>query len=209
MPSQFEITLNGFVNFLRTRGAARVDVVTRQLTQYTEPYSPARDFYRRIINAMVSGRRANDDAAICKAVLDAAPQYKKAHYESVVDGWLTVLPDFTGTRCLPVHTGRWHNESVTVRVTPHMLLAFADGHKEALWLYVKADPLPGADAEAMLWLAREAMPEIYAGATPVVVDVRREKVWRATPDGGEYGAWLEAEANGYKFLAERWEGAQI
>ncbi|GLZ77022.1 hypothetical protein Afil01_18290 [Actinorhabdospora filicis] len=208
MPSQFEITLNGFVDFLRTRGAARVDVVTRQLTQYTEPYSPARDFYRRILNAIVSGRRTGTDEETLRAVLEAAPQYKKAHYQQVVDGWLAVLPQFTGTRCLRVHTGRWHNPSVTVRATPHLLLARPDGRKEALWLYLKADPLPAGDAEAMLYLAGAAMPEIFAGAEPVVVDVRRQKIWCRGEETEGFGVWLESEANGYKFLAEKWEDAR-
>lgn len=198
-----EIPLNGFVDYLRTRGAARVEVATRHLVQSAEPYSPARDFYRRILSAILAGHRSGDDKAVLAHALDEAPPARRSHYQAVVDGWLRYLPKLSGTTHVRTHTGRWRDAALTVKVTPHLAVRYPDGHVEALLLYLKAEPLPASDAQAMLWLATEAIDEACPGATPVIVDVRRCRAFRATPTKPGYPAWLTAEASGYRQLRDR------
>lgn len=201
--TQIEIPLNGFVDYLRTKGAARVDVASRHLHQATEPYSPARDFYRRALSAILAGRRSGDDRAVCEHALAEAPPARRTHYQAVMDGWLRFLPKLADTTHVRVHTGRWRGSDLTVRVTPHLGARFPDGHVEALFLYLKAEPLPAADAKAMLWLAAAAMPEACEGAEPVIVDVRRARAFRHLPDTPTYPAWLVAEAGGYRQLRDQ------
>lgn len=201
--TQIEIPLNGFVDYLRTKGAARVDVAARHLHQSTEPYSPARDFYRRALSAILAGRRSGDDRAVCEHALAEAPPARRTHYQAVMDGWLRFLPKLADTKHVPVHTGRWRGGNLTVRVTPHLGVRYPDGHVEALFLYLKAEPLPSADARAMLWLASAAMPEACPEARPVIVDVRRSRAFRDLPDTSSYPAWLMAEAGGYRHLREQ------
>lgn len=198
-----EIPLNGFVDYLRTRGAARVDVAARHIAQAAEPYSPARDFYRRILSAIVAAHRSGDDAAVLSHALDAAPPARRGHYRAVADGWLRYRHRITGTTPVRTHTGRWRDEHLTVKVTPHLAVRHSDGRTEALFLYLKADPLPPADAHAMLWLAGEAIDEACPGAEPVIVDVRRGRAFRRRPDKPGYPVWLSAEAHGYRQLRDR------
>jgi len=200
LPSPLEIPLNGFVDYLRTRGAARVEVATRHNRQAEEPYSPARDFYRRILAAILAGRRCGDDRPVLEHAIDAAPTSRRSNYRAVVDGWLRYLPKLADTEHVPVQTGRWRGRNLTVRVTPHMAVRHADGTVEALLLYLKAEPLPAADAAAMLWLASAAMPEACPGASPVVVDVRRARAYRVVPTERAFPVWLHAEAGGYRQL---------
>lgn len=195
-----EIPLNGFVDYLRTKGAARVDVAVRHINQATEPYSPARDFYRRILSAILAARRSGDDRVVLEHALAEAPPARRTNYQAVVDGWLRFLPQLSGTSHIGVHTGRWRGESLTVKVTPHLAAKFPDGHVEAMFLYLKAEPLPPADAQAMLWLAAAAMPEACPDASPVIVDVRRGRAFRTVPTESAYPAWLSAEAGGYRQL---------
>ncbi|MGH8794213.1 MAG: hypothetical protein ACRDXX_16400 [Stackebrandtia sp.] len=201
--SQLEIPLNGFVDYLRTRGAARVDVAFRHVAQSGEPYSPARDFYRRILSAILAGRRSGDDRAVCEHALAEAPPSRRSHYQAVVDGWLRFLPQLDGGEHVPVRTGRWRGDGLTVRVTPHLAARLPDGSVEAYLLYLKTEPLPAADAQAMLWLAAAAMPEACPGATPVIVDVRRGRAFRSVPDNHTFQAWLGAEAGGYRRLRDQ------
>jgi hypothetical protein len=198
-----EIPLNGFVDYLRTRGAARVGVATRHLAQAAEPYNPARDFYRRILSAILAARRSGGDRIVLEHALAEAPAARRQHYRAVVDGWLRFLPRLAGTGHVKVHTGRWRGEDLTVKVTPHLAVSFPDGHVEAILLYLKAEPLPAADAQAMLWLAEAAMPEACPGSEPVIVDVRRGRAFRTIPDNSSYPAWLLAESGGYRRLRDQ------
>ncbi|MFD0557232.1 hypothetical protein FB566_2490 [Stackebrandtia endophytica] len=201
--STIELPLNGFVDYLRTRGAARVEVAHRHITQSVEPYSPARDFYRRILAAILAARRSGDDRTVLRHALAEAPPSRRDNYEAVVSGWLKFLPQLTDTENVPVNTGRWHGAGLTVRVTPHLAARYLDDRVEAIFLYFKADPLPRKDAAAMLWLAAAAMPQACPGAKPVILDVRRGKAYRDIPTGGDYPAWLGAEAGGYRQLRRR------
>ncbi|GAA4916310.1 hypothetical protein LX16_4064 [Stackebrandtia albiflava] len=201
--SAIELPLNGFVDYLRTRGAARVDVANRHISQALEPYSPARDFYRRILSAILAGRRSGDDLAVLRHALAEAPPSRRGNYQAVVDGWRKLLPQLAGTEHVKVQTGRWHDHGLTVKVTPHLAYRLPDGRTEAMFLYLKADPLPAADAAAMLWIAAAAMPQACPGATPVIADVRRGKAFRKVPSGSDYPAWLAAEAGGYRQLRDR------
>ncbi|HZE41622.1 MAG TPA: hypothetical protein VE172_22715 [Stackebrandtia sp.] len=201
-----EIPLAGFVDYLRTKGAARVDVASRHVVQSVEPYSPARDFYRRILSAILAGRRSGDDRRVLEHALAEAPPARRTHYQAVVDGWLRFLPQLDGTEHVRIHTGRWRFHGLTVKVTPHLAARYPDGHVEALLLYMKAEPLPVADAAAMLWLADAAMPEACPGASPVIVDVRRGRGFRVVPSNPSYPAWLTAEAGGYRQLRDHLVG---
>ena len=198
--STIELPLGGFIDYLRTRGAARVSVAHRHITQANEPYSPARDFYRRILSAILAARRSGDDRAVLRHAVAEAPASRRDNYRAVVDGWLKFLPQLKGTHCVKSGTGRWYGDGLTVKVTPHMAVQHSDGRIEALFLYFKADPLSRKDAEAMLWIAAAASPGGCPGAEPVVLDVRRGRAYRNIPSGIEYPAWLGAEAGGYRHL---------
>ncbi|MGH8876903.1 MAG: hypothetical protein ACRD0P_06125, partial [Stackebrandtia sp.] len=126
--TELEIPLNGFVDYLRTKGAARVDVASRHLVQSVEPYSPARDFYRRALSAILAGRRSGDDRAVCEHALAEAPPARRTNYRAVLEGWLKYLPKLADTEHVRVHTGRWRGGNLTVKVTPHLGARFPDGH---------------------------------------------------------------------------------
>ncbi|HIW61605.1 MAG TPA: hypothetical protein H9881_04035 [Candidatus Stackebrandtia excrementipullorum] len=198
--STIELPLNGFVDYLRTRGAARVTVANRHIAQSGEPYSPARDFYRRILSAILAARRSGDDQAVLRHAIAEAPASRRGNYQAVVDGWLKFLPQLKNTTLVKVGTGRWYGDGLTVKVTPHLAVQHTDGRVETVFLYFKADPLSRKDAEAMLWLAAAAMPGACPGADPVILDVRRGKAHRRVPESAEYPAWLSAEAGAYHHL---------
>lgn len=198
--STIELPLGGFVDYLRTRGAARVSVAHRHIAQSGEPYSPARDFYRRILAAILAARRSGDDKAVLRHAVAEAPASRRENYQAVVDGWIRFLPQLKNTQSVKVGTGRWYGDGLTVKVTPHLAVQHPDGRIEALFLYFKTDPLSKKDAEAMLWLAAAALPSVCPGAEPVVLDTRRGKAYRNVPSGVEYPAWLSAEAGGYRHL---------
>lgn len=198
-----EVPLNGFVDYLRTKGAARVNVATRHLNQAAEPYSPARDFYRRILSAILSGYHSGATETALERAIDNAPPARRGHYREVAHGWRSFAPQLRKTAATHSRTGRWRDTALSVKVTPNLAISHPDNRREALLLYLKAEPIPASDAKAMLWLASSAMHEACPGARPVIVDVRRARAFRAVPHSAAYPTWLSAEAGGYRQLRDQ------
>jgi hypothetical protein len=77
-------------------------------------------------------------------------------------------------------------------------------HADQRKLWLKEQELAPDAANAILRLLDLHMNELAAGGSPLVVDVRREKVHRKTrrPMKLGFDHWMESEARG---LAELWE----
>jgi hypothetical protein len=117
-----------------------------------------------------------------------------AHYTDLAQHWLKI----TKLR-LPLvacNGAVWTTQRLVVSVRPDFALANADGEIPVLKLWLKEQPLSKDAANACLRLLTRHMPSISPGGTPVVVDVRRERIYQPTkrPLKRGFDEWLESEA---------------
>lgn len=187
---EHQVSMSEFVRYLGTPGRQRYAVAAGM----GQPYSPVRDPYARMRNAIKAGRRlGNDCTAINSAIANCWPSMK-VHYREVGQNWLRYRYGRGSSEMVELHTGRWHTGTVAVRVAPDLALQYPDGTIEAIKLHFKAEVLAPEAATAMLWLLSQAMPQCCPGAIPVVLDVRRRQSHAAGPIRPGYQTWLEAEA---------------
>ena len=84
-----------------------------------------------------------------------------------------------------------------VSARPDFALANTDEEILVLKLWLKEQPLSKDAANACLRLLSRHMPSISPDGTPVVVDVRRERLYQPTkrPLKRGFDEWLESEAD--------------
>ncbi|HEX6076337.1 MAG TPA: hypothetical protein VFZ32_13875 [Micromonosporaceae bacterium] len=195
------MSLFEFMNYVRAAGPARLSVVTGQVAQGNEPYTPARDFYRRFLLAARQGRQMNNDRDVIQRAVDNAPPSKAANYAQLAEGWLRWVSQIGDTQVLPARTGRWRASDMAVKVTPNLVVQHPDGRVEAIRMYVRVEPLEREAADVMLWLMQQVAEQLHPdGVSPVVVDVRRGIDFRSLEQDPGFVAWMHSEAAAYRAM---------
>jgi hypothetical protein len=190
------VTLTTFAEYLTARPSARIDCVRQQIKIYEQDYQRGPMFYREFVEAVLRGRTAGADHLVLKRAVQAQRNdVRREHYENLAEHWLALsdlhLPVVSHGRAL------WVTQRLTVRIRPDLTIQDAMGNTYTLKLWLKEAELTADAAQASLRLLERHMAEIHDGATPLVVDVRREKVHRQSrrrPKRG-YDDWLESEAD--------------
>jgi hypothetical protein len=199
--SKCHVSLFEFMNYVRAAGPARLSVVTGQVAQGNEPYTPARDFYRRFLLAARQGRQMNNDRDVIQRAVDNAPPSKAANYAQLAEGWLRWVSQIGDTQVLPARTGRWRASDMAVKVTPNLVVQHPDGRVEAIRMYVRVEPLEREAADVMLWLMQQVAEQLHPdGVSPVVVDVRRGIDFRPLEQDPGFVAWMHSEAAAYRAM---------
>ena len=77
----------------------------------------------------------------------------------------------------PVPIGRalWTTPSLVVNISPEIGFQDSAGNVSVVLLWLKQVPILPESVRAIHWLMQRHMQELHPGATPVVIDVRREK----------------------------------
>jgi hypothetical protein len=99
----------------------------------------------------------------------------------------------------------WFTPHLAVSVRPDFAVADSSGKVTIVKLWLKEPPLKRDAVRACLWLLDRHIAEISPCGTPVVVDVRREKVHRVDrrPFKRGFDAYLESEAEAMAALWQR------
>lgn len=197
------ITLTTFAEYLSARSSKRIDCIRDQIRTYQQDYHPGPSFYRDFVEAVVKGRRTGADHLVVQGVAQAQHNItKRDHYTTLAAHWLAMpklhLPL---VRC---GSAAWITPRLTVGVRPDFAVSDGNGNVFVIKLWLKEQELAPDAANAILRLLDLHMNELASGGSPLVVDVRREKVHRKTrrPMKLGFDHWMESEARG---LAELWE----
>ena len=185
-----DISLSSFAAFVGTpeRGK-RLFVAKLQ-----EEYSPARDYYGQIREAIKAGRRINNDRLAMDGVLASCPPGRKHNYGELAGGWLHFVASCSNDTLIDIPAGRWRTSGIRVRVTPDLAVRRADGSYEAIKLYFRNDKPSEREVATTLWLLRRTLPRILREARPALLDVRRAKLYDRMPLIDGFEQLLEAEA---------------
>jgi hypothetical protein len=197
------VSLTTFAEYVTSSASARIDCVRDQQRIYGKPYHPGPSFYQAFTDGVIRGLRTGaSDLAMQTTVRAQRDEARRQHYTALAPHWLAL----TGLhRPLATHShALWLTPRLAVGVRPDFAVLDTDGKAYTVKLWLKDRELADDAAKAMLRLFERHMTDICPGATPLVADVRRDRVYRPTrrPLKSGFDAWLEAEARG---LAELWD----
>ncbi|AOS63053.1 hypothetical protein [Actinoalloteichus hymeniacidonis] len=191
MPS---ITLPTFVSYTASGGAARITTIHQQRRRYENPEPAAFNFYRRPADAIRAGLATHREELAMTTMVQQAHAVQRPHYEAIADGWLALLADWH-PRLVDVGRARWSSGNLEVRISPHLGLLDDDNRLWSVFLHFKEAELTREGSYAPLRLMEQNMDELLPGGAPLVIDVRRSRVFKATNRSRQrLDAWLTGEA---------------
>jgi len=207
MASTFEdalrVSLTTFAEYLTASASSKIDCVKDQIQIYSKDYQRGPWFYHAFVDGVVKGRTSGADHLVMQATVNSQrDDPKRQHYEVLAKHWLAL----TDLHQPLVGYGRaeWLTPTLAVSIRPDFVILGTNDQPSTVKLWLKERELGDDAARAMLWLFEHHMTEICAGATPLVVDVRREKIYRRgrRPWKRGFDVLLENEAAS---LARLWE----
>jgi len=181
-----------FVDFVIARGTARITRVRKAKEQYGEDYSPARDFYKRIREAIIDVHYGNQPLSSLDVVANQAGERKVELYKECAAGYKRWHGKKT-VRAIPVRSYLWRHSDLEVNVNPELRLS-VDGTEYLVKLYFKK----GNPSKSLLQAALHLLslhPVCSDGTTlPAILDVQagRLKTQQQAPAG--LGALLAGDA---------------
>jgi len=203
-PQVPKVGLTTFANYLTATSSERIDCVRQQIRIYGQTYVPGPAFYKDFVEAVRRGRVESADELRMRRVVSAQSEGpRRQHYADLARHWLAM--DTLRLPGAPCGSATWQTPRLTVGVRPDFALRDADGRIIVVKLWLREQPLNRDAARGCLWLLRQHMAELSPGATPVVVDLRRENVHRIgrRPFKRGFDAYLEAEAEAMAALWQR------
>ncbi len=138
------------------------------------------------------------EAVLAAAVAAAELNGQARAFGEVAAGFLTWWRRAKLTP-VPVGATTLHVGELDVAVAPQLATVDRHGHRQVVLFHLKEAVLTRDAANAALRVLEVCMPDLLAGATPLIVDARRSKEYRLprnlnTP---HLDAWLTAEASAY------------
>lgn len=199
-----KVGLTTFASYLTATSSERIDCVRQQIRIYGQSYQPGPAFYGDFVDALRRARVTGADELVMQRVIAAQPEGpRKEHYRQLAHHWLAVselrLP------IAPSGGAIWRTAPLAVSVRPDFAVTQPDGSITVVKLWLKESPLRRDAIRGCLWLLDRHMTELSPGGSPVVVDLRREKVYQlgARPFKRGFDAYLEAEAAAMAALWQR------
>jgi hypothetical protein len=203
-PQVPKVGLTTFAGYLTATSSERIDCVRQQIRIYGQNYQPGPAFYGDFVEAVRRGRVTGADELALRRVIAAQPDGpRKDHYGDLARHWLALQE--LRRPIAPSGGAMWRTGRLAVSIRPDFAVAETDGSVMVVKLWLKEQPLTYDAARGCLRLLARHMAALSPGGTPIVVDVRREKVHRVgrRPFKRGFDAYLESEAEAMAALWQR------
>lgn len=187
-----KISMTTFVDFVIARGNTRITRIREAKDLYGEEYSPARDYYRRLREAIIAVHYEGKDLATLDAVIKQANLRKRELYGRCVSGYKR----WRGHKNLSsydVHSAPWQDGQLEVRINPELGLT-VDGDNYVIKLYFKGEQPTKRQLDVILHLLNNHPVTREKGAAPAVLDMQRGKLFIPTRQIDGIDALLTGEA---------------
>lgn len=197
------VSATTFAEYLTASASNKIDCVKDQIRIYGQEYRQGPGFYHDFKRAVVRGRETGADHLAMQHVVSAQHDpVKHKHYAALAEHWLT-LTDLHQP-LIPWNPATWRTPRLAVGIRPDFAMTNAKCELFTVKLWLKERELGDDAVRALHRIFKRHITDICPGATPLVVDVRQEKVYRPTRRTLKRGfdEWLENEASS---LAGLWE----
>jgi len=195
------ISLTTFVDFVTKTGTPRITTVQTAKRQVLEGYDPARDYWKRLREAIVQYHSTPWTIQRLRAeIASVTAANKVANYRACLDDYLR----WAGRKNLTWFQFQCNNYThggLRVRVNPELHLKI-NGEPHLVKLYFKAGGLCKRAVDPILYLIETCSRRIGSRGkpTPAVLDIRRRKLHTPTRQVPNISALLQGEAAAFETI---------
>lgn len=175
-----KVTLTRFMDFVNASGMDRQKVVRETIN--AEKYSPCKDFYKDIRDAIVSFFKDNGSLESLEEEIALVKDEKKTHYLSLLQGFEKWIKNkkivFLGAESCD-----YELSGLGLSINPELLLEI-NGEKTVVKLFFKDESIKRNTANMISVLMGMAFPVFetkYDDFNFAVLDLRNGKLFRITP----------------------------
>lgn len=187
-----KISMTTFVDFVIARGTSRITRVRKAKEQYSQDYSPARDFYKQIREGIIAVHYDNQPLSSLTTIANQVGDRKRDLYKECVAGY----KKWHGRKKIgsfPIDNATWTHGQLDVNINPELGLSVS-GENYLVKLYFKKDNPSGPLLQAALYLL-SLHPLCAAGnASPAILDVQAGKLKTPTSNLAGLPALLAGDA---------------
>lgn len=187
-----KVSMTTFVDFVIARGATRITRVKRAKEQYSQDYSPARDFYRQLREGIIDVHYKNQPLSLLDTIVKQASTRKRELYRECVAGYKRWQAKKTLTS-FAVENVVWGQGQLDVSVNPELGLSIG-GVAHLVKLYFKKDNPTKQQLEAALHLLAQHPACTNQGAIPAILDIQAGKLKMPTRQIPGISALLAGDA---------------
>jgi len=196
-----KVSMTTFVDFVMARGTRRITCVKDAKKQYSEGYSPARDFYRQLREEVVAVHYEGQPLSTLNTIVQQANVRKQDMYRKCVAGYKR----WRGKKSLssfPVAGFPWSQGQLEVSVNPELGLV-VNGTQHLIKLYFKAGNPTKSQIDAALHLLEQHPACGKEGAIPAILDMQAGKLHVPTRTIPAISALLTGEAAAFVAMWDR------
>jgi len=164
-----KISMTTFVDFVIARGSSRITRVREAKDLYGEEYSPARDYYRGLREAIIAVHYEGKALSTLDTLVKQANPRKRELYGKCVSGYKR----WRGRKNLfsyDISSASWQDGQLEVRINPELGLT-VDGDDYVIKLYFKGEQPTKRQLDVILHLLTNHPVTRERGATPTVLDI--------------------------------------
>ncbi len=178
-----KVSMTTFVDFVIARGSSRITRIKSAKEQYSQDYSPARDFYKQIREGIIDVHYTGQPLASLDAIASHATARKQDLYKECVTGY----KKWHGKKniaAFPVDNDLWSYGKLEVNINPELGLS-VNGADYLVKLYFKKGSPSQPLLQAALYLL-SLHPICASGtATPAILEVQagKLKTQKVSPPG--------------------------
>lgn len=193
------LSLTDFVDFAISSGTPKLTKV-RQIKNRPEDYHPARDFYKKIREAVIEFHETGKtDKRLFDKILKGLHQNKIKHYSECIKGYKKFLGKKKFQWFSPP-TDEWSPSSISIRINPELGLIF-DGVPHVIKLYFKKDGLSKARIDIILLLLHDTLSgQSTSGTKFCVLDVQKGKLFGNESPDQSFMPLLLGEAQSFRVM---------
>lgn len=191
-----EISLTTFVDFVLASGTPRITCVRRAKSIYSQEYSPAFDFWRKLRIAIIEMHEQEESRTTLDNVLDGLIDAKKRLlYADCIRSYKEWMgrKNFTWSGCTQT---MWKRSGLSVRVNPELGIGI-NGQNHVIKLYFKAESPSKKRLDTMLHLMKSTLSLEERETVPGILDVPRGRLITQTADVSDIEALLIGEGTAF------------
>lgn len=188
-----------FVDFVIKSGSPRLTAVKKAKAEYGQDYSPARDFYKQLREAIIDLHENGKEKRYLDSVVQGIEnQRKKGPYNLCIAGYKRWLGK-KNIQWFEPSNGSWTYNGLTVRVNPELGLLIS-GKPHNVKLYFKSESPSKRRLETMFCLLESGLPDNPPGVTPAILGIREAKLFRSTRQVSGIETLLKSEAMAFQTI---------
>ncbi|GAA3007462.1 hypothetical protein [Microbacterium aurantiacum] len=168
--------LGSFVRFANATERRRTTVLSRLQQENESEYSPMKDHWKQMRDAVRRDRRTTRDGAEVRKAAEVAADRKRPSYERVAAHWTDVIDQWADSRYVPPLTADADVFGLSVHVVPAFFERRPDASHDVVLTYFNAERLAESTVNDVLRVVSFAVQG--SSFVPTLVDLGRGGVHR-------------------------------